>query len=160
MSAKKNTHGEQGAGRCAAAIANDSNLLGVEQCLGRGVNSERLALLAQFLTEEIITAVDNLLDRVLKPIIFCREEGIVCESPVKGVIQQISIRIRSISNGGRDSLGERLSTGLSVETGLGFRGVLGSGDDAVKPLGNTNIPTAIVGDVDYELFGTGCLEVL
>jgi hypothetical protein len=116
--------------------------------------------LAQFLTEEIIATVDNLLDGVLEPVVFCWEGGIVGKSPVNGIIRQVPIGIRAIGNSSRDGLREWLSTSLSVETCLRLRGVLGSGDDAVKPVGDAYISTTIVGDVDYELLSTSCLEVL
>ena len=104
--------------------------------------------------------VDNLLYRVFKPVVSRREASVVGKGPVKGVVQQEPVRVRSVGNSGGDSLRERLRTTLGVETGLGFRGIPGSGDDTVKPVGNTNIPTPVVSNVDYELFGASCLEVL
>ena len=129
-------------------IANDGNLLRVEQSLGRGIDFEGLTLLAQLLAKGIFTTVDDLLDGILEPVVLLWEEGVVGIGPAEGIIQQIVVGVRSFSNCGGDSLGKRLSARLSVETGLGFGGVLGSGDDAMEPVGNANESTAIVGDID------------
>ena len=66
----------------------------------------------------------------------------------------------SVGNGGSDSSRKSLSTCLSVETGLGFCGILGSSNDAMEPLSDANESAAIVGDVDDQLLGTRCFEVL
>ena len=154
------TYGEQGAGRCATTVGNDSNLLGVEQSLGRGVKRERLALLAQLLTEKILVVVDNFPDRVFEPIVVLREECVVAKGPVVWVIQQFKVRIRAVGDGGGDGSRERLSTSLGVEAGLWFRSTLGSGDNTMEPVGNANISAAIVCNVNDQLLGTGSLEVL
>jgi len=119
-----------------------------------------LALLTQFLTEEILTAVDTFPDGVFKPVVVPWEEGVVVKRPVDGVIQQLKGRIRAVSDGGGDGSRERLSASFGVETGLGFRSVFGAGDDTVKPVGNANKSTTIVGNVNDKLFGASRLEVL
>ena len=129
-------------------IANDGNLLRVEQSLGRGIDFEGLTLLAQLLAKGIFTTVDDLLDGILEPVVLLWEEGVVGIGPAEGIIQQIVVGVRSFSNCGGDSLGKRLSARLSVETSLGFGGVLGSGDDAMEPVSDANESTAIVGDID------------
>ena len=129
-------------------IANDGNLLRVEQSLGRGINFEGLTLLAQLLAKGIFTTVDDLLDGILEPVVLLWEEGVVGIGPAEGIIQQIVVGVRSFSNCGGDGLGKRLSARLSVETSLGFGGILSSGDDAMEPVGDANESTAIVGDID------------
>ena len=157
---RRKTYREQGTGRRATTITNDNNLLGVEQRLGRGIKREGLALLAQLLTKEILTAVDNLPDRVLKPVVVLWEDGVVVKGPVDGVIQQLKVRIRAVSDGSGDGSRERLSTSFGVKTGLGFCSIFSTGDDSVKPMGNANKSTTIVGDINDELFGASLLEVL
>ena len=134
------------------AIANDSNILGLEKFLERefhiGGDIGRVTLSAQLLTKEIFMTVDSLPDGVLEPVVLLWEEGVVGIGPAEGIIQQIVVGVRSFSNCSGDSLGKRLSARLSVETGLGFGGVLGSGDDAMEPVGDANESTAIVGDID------------
>lgn len=118
-----------------------------------------MALLAQFLTEEILVAVDNFPDRVFEPIVVLREVRVVAKSPIDRVIQQLRIRICTGSDDGGDCLRERISTSLGIEAGLGFRGTLGSGDNAVEPVGNADVSTAIVGNVNDQSFSTSSLEV-
>ena len=152
------THREQGTGRSTAAIANDSDLLGVEQALGRGVNRLGGALSAQLLTKEIFPTVDNLPDGVLEPVVLLWEGGVIGRAQPSGTIQQAVVRVHPLSNGGGDSLRERLSACLRVETNQSFGGVLGSDDKAMEPLGDANTSAAIVGDVDNQLLGTCCFE--
>lgn len=116
--------------------------------------------MAQLLTEGVLVSVDNLLDRVLEPVVVYREGGVVSKGPVDGIVHEQKVRIDSIGDGRGDCLRERLSAGLGVEASLGFGGALGTCDDAVKPLGEAKKPTAVVGDVDDELFGASGLEVL
>ena len=156
----KRTYGEQGAGRATTTIADDRNLLGVKQRLGRWVERERLALLTQLLTEEILAIIDDFPDRVLEPVVALWKEGVVVKGPVEGVVQQLRVGIHTISDGGSDGFGERLSTSLGVETGLGFRSTLGPGDDTVEPMGDANVSTTIVGNIDDQLFRTSRPEVL
>ena len=118
-------------------ITNDNNPLGVKQSLGRGVKRERLTRLAQLLTEEILTAVDEFPDRVL----------VVAKGPVGGVIQWLGLGICPVGDSGGGDSCERLSTNLGVETGLRFRSILGPGDDAVELVGNANASITIVGDI-------------
>ena len=157
---KRETYREQGAGRGATTIANDSNLRGVEQSLGRGIDGEGLALLAQLLTEEILVVVDDFPNGVLKPVVAFWEEGVVSKRPVEGVIQHLPIGIHAVSDSGGDGLRKRFSTSLRVEASLGFRSTLGSGDDTMEPVGDANVSATIVGNVNDQLFGTSRLEVL
>jgi hypothetical protein len=55
---------------------------------------------------------------------------------------------------------ERLSASLGVEPGLGFRGARVADDDAVEPVGDANISTAVIGNINDQLFGASRLEVL
>ena len=116
--------------------------------------------MAQLLTEEILTLIDNFPDGVLKPVVLLWEEGVVGKGPVEGVIQHLNVGVHAVSDGGGDGLRERLSTSLGIETRVGFRSALGPGDDTVEPVGNTNKPTAIVGNIDDQLFSASCLEAL
>ena len=116
--------------------------------------------MAQLLTEKILVVVDNFPDRVFEPIVVLREECVVAKGPVDWVIQQFKVRIRAFSDGGGDGLRERLSTGLGVEAGLWFRSTLGSGDNTMEPVGNANVSTAVICNINDQLFGTGSLEVL
>ena len=143
------------------AIANDSDLLGVEQALERGVNRPGGALSAQLLTKEILTAIDDLLDGVLEPVVLIWEGGVIgrAQPQPSGIIQQVVVRIRPLSNGGGDSLRERLSARLCVETNQSFGGTLSSGDKAMEPVGGANKSAAIVGDVNNQPLGTQCFEV-
>ena len=68
-------------------IANDGNLLGVEQSMGREVNCEGLTLLTQLLAKEILVTVDDLPDGVLEPVVLVWEVGVVGIGPVEGIIQ-------------------------------------------------------------------------
>lgn len=119
-----------------------------------------MTLLAQLLAEEVLTVVYNFPDGVLKPVVVPWEGGVVAKGPPDGVIQQLGVVICAAGDGGSDGLRKRLSASLSVETGLGFRSVLGASDDTVKPVGNANISTTIVGNVNDELFGASRLKVL
>ena len=116
--------------------------------------------MAQLLAEEILMAIDEFSDGVLKPVVVLWEEGVVAKCPVEGVVQKFHIRICAISNGSGDGLRERLSTSLGVEAGLGFCSTLRPDDDTVEPVRNANISAAVVGNINDELFGTSRLEVL
>ena len=140
------------------AIANDSNILGFEQFLEREFHIRGDigggTLSAQLLTKEIFMAVDSFPDGVLEPVVLLWEGDVLERVPPLGIIQRLRVRPK-FSNGSSDSLRERLSACLSVETHWQFQfgGIFGSGDKATEQVGDANPSTAIVGDVDNQPLG-------
>lgn len=128
--ASQSTYREQRARACAPTVAHNRDLLRVEERLGWGVlgEVERLALVAEFLGERVLAAVDHLLDRRLQPVGPSGEGRVVRIPPVDRVVEELAFGIRTGDDVLDDELRERGVARFSVETGLGLGCRLGACD--------------------------------
>lgn len=120
------THAEQRARTCTASVADNDDILRVEEGRCRCFVIERLALLAEPLAERVPAAVDDLLDRGVEPVVVGREERVVRERPVARVVEQEVIGVCTGNDLFHDLLSEGTGACGRVQTSLRDGGILGT----------------------------------